>query len=550
MKILRVGLFYLCLSIIKKTQCTNNKLKTNLRKIEYANKDEFIPRSLRKSRGGAQFPVNFLQKKISKKNLANKFNFGGVNEIIDCAPKPDPKPEVPSMEFNLNIDIKNEGCCEKSSCSGDSKPKTPNVSPCKPKNPSPSVTPEKCDIGTKPKPKPSSPGKPEKPSSPGKPEKPSSKPPSGLFYGFNPDQQQMPNLIRVNPDSELSPPVSSDDNTNGPVLTGSSFATAAIEPLPLSFNQNKMIYSDNEFNKRENTEQRDSEFTKPSAYGLVNNRSGSRDPLASLVSDEREEGSLAGAAGNMPSDSRFAQRDFTNESSENLKSLTVKKVRQNIPQRARVQTLAPNLVFEAEASAADDTKKVVLEKVNPSELKPVIPVPELVVVAVEAKPIEQPDAVLNPKEVVSEDVKPAIVQVKPEIIIPEVVVKEEIKPSIEQPKAVPKREVVVAEEVKAPIEHLKLEIMNPEVVVAAEEEVEEEVEPPIGQLENVQKQIHDHPKVVQELTTDEPIVTKSEITQAITPEIDQQPIAKPKDITLQPSEPSEGTTSFLAMGSS
>jgi len=44
MRILKVGLFYLCLSIINKTKCKEIKEKLNLRK-KFIATEEFIPRA-------------------------------------------------------------------------------------------------------------------------------------------------------------------------------------------------------------------------------------------------------------------------------------------------------------------------------------------------------------------------------------------------------------------------------------------------------------------------------------------------------------------------
>jgi hypothetical protein len=239
MKLLKVGLFYLCLSIIKKTQSTDNKMKSNLKKIEYANKDDFIPRNERKSRGGYE-PVNFLQKKINKKNrekMGNKFNLGQAAEIISCSSKPTPKPIPPTMEFNLNIDIKNEeGCCDKpKNCKGSkhkrSKSKSPDRSPCKPDSPSRSPSPVK-----RPTPTPKPPGMIK---------------PSGMIYGadlltgISPDGDDTPNLsiVRMNENlvstdtradaTETPYPVATGTNQFSPIFgTGAETPTSTENPLP------------------------------------------------------------------------------------------------------------------------------------------------------------------------------------------------------------------------------------------------------------------------------------------------------------------------------
>jgi len=207
-------------------------MKSNLKKIEYANKDDFIPRNERKLRGGYK-PVNFLQKKINKKNrekMGNKFNLGRAAEIISCSSKPTDKPIPPTMEFNLNIDIKNEeGCCDKSKRP---KSKSPDRSPCKPESPSRSPSPVKPPTPT--------------------PKPPGMIKPSGMIYGtdlltgISTDGDDTPNLsiVRMNENlvrtdntladaTETSFRVATGTNQFSPIFgTGAETPTSTENPLP------------------------------------------------------------------------------------------------------------------------------------------------------------------------------------------------------------------------------------------------------------------------------------------------------------------------------
>jgi len=185
MNMLKVGLFYLCLSVIKKTNCLDNKLKSNLRKIKHANKDDFVPRNQRRTRSEAieaYKAFNFLQKK-TEKTQANKLRMSGTPNIIDCKPIPSCKSDAPNMEFNLNIDIKNAKSCDNISSKEKSEKKNKDDddecydSPDPPKKPSPSPK--------KPPKKPSpSPKKPPKKPSPS-PKKPP-KEPAGIINSSPP----------------------------------------------------------------------------------------------------------------------------------------------------------------------------------------------------------------------------------------------------------------------------------------------------------------------------------------------------------------------------